>query len=77
MKCPRCNGTGEVPGLATGEAIRAFREKLGMTQLELSEVVGRSRAQIANIESGRSDLPISMLARFAKALGCSMKDLVL
>lgn len=62
------------PGV--GDMIRAHRAALDMTQQQLSELVGRSRAQIANIESGRSDIPLSALARFAQAFKCSMKDLV-
>ena len=47
-----------------------------MTQSELGKIIGMSRTQIANIEIGRSDLPIKTLARFAEAFNVSMKDLV-
>ena len=78
MKCPHCNGTGNLaPNEATvGDMILSIRKSKGLTQQELAAKVGFSRAQIANIESGRSDMPISTLRKYADALGCSMKELI-
>ncbi|MDB5448071.1 MAG: hypothetical protein JWQ97_3388 [Phenylobacterium sp.] len=69
MKCPYCNGTGELTAHCPGPLIKATRETLGLTQLELSAAVGLSRAQIANIEAGRSDIPTKTLIAFANAMG--------
>lgn len=78
MRCPHCNGTGELLGAqeTTGALILAHRRERNMTQSELGQIIGMSRTQIANIEIGRSDLPIKTLARFAEAFNVSMKDLV-
>jgi transcriptional regulator with XRE-family HTH domain len=76
VKCPYCNGTGELADPFVGALILAQRKALNLTQEQLSERVGLSRAQIANVENGRSDMPLKTLQRFAKALECSMKDLV-
>jgi transcriptional regulator with XRE-family HTH domain len=59
-----------------GSLILATRRAKAMTQEELGIAVSLSRAQIANIEIGKSDLPTKTLARIAQALGVSMKDLV-
>lgn len=76
--CPRCGGTGEVhdKSAGVGDIIAAYRQRLNLTQEDLSKRVGKSRSQIANIEAGRSDLPISTLKKFAEAFGVSVKDLV-
>lgn len=76
--CPHCDGSGRLPlGRASvGTMILAARKKSGMTQEELSRKVMLSRAQIANVEGGRSDMPIKTLVRFAEALGVPTKDLV-
>lgn len=77
MKCPRCGGSGDLPDASVhvGDMIRLQREARGWTQQILAERVGRSRAQVANLESGRSDIPVSGLQKFAAAFGCPMKDL--
>jgi transcriptional regulator with XRE-family HTH domain len=78
MKCPRCKGSGEVPEeqICFGDLLRSRREDLRMTQEELASKVGLSRSQIANLEVGRRDTSVKMLAVFAQALECRAKDLI-
>ena len=78
MKCPHCNGTGELAAEAIhpGALLLAQRKARDMTQAALATLIGMSRTQIANIEIGRSDMPLKTLAKFALALGVSMKELV-
>ena len=78
IPCPHCEGTGQLPlnGATVGDMILAARKAKKMRQEDLAAGVGLSRAQIANIESGRSDVPMRTLARFAEALGTTMRDLV-
>ena len=59
-----------------GDMILARRKASGMTQDELSKKVGLSRAQIANVEGGRSDIPLKTLNRFTEALKCAPRDLL-
>ena len=78
IKCPHCRGTGKIEAdkATIGDMILCIRDKKSMTQADLAGKVGLSRAQIANIEAGRSDITIRGLAKFAAAFGCAMKDLV-
>lgn len=55
-----------------GARIKARRDYLGMTQLEMSQKIFTSRANYARYESGEVDLNISMIERIGKALRCSM-----
>lgn len=78
IRCPHCEGSGRllIERTTIGDMILAARKKSGLTQDELSKKVLLSRAQVANIESGRSDLPMKTLQRFADAFGCSLRDLI-
>lgn len=78
MKCPYCDGSGKLEGSSVhfGVLLTAARKAKGLTQLQLAEQVGRSRAQIANLEVGRGDIPLGQVIRIAEALGISAKDLV-
>lgn len=78
MKCPHCSGTGELKPeeISVGTMVLAFRKAAGITQDELSRSCGLSRGQIANLETGRTDVPTLTLRRIADALGCSAKELI-
>jgi transcriptional regulator with XRE-family HTH domain len=78
MKCPYCDGSGELKPEAVhfGTLLLIQRRAKGFTQEQLAEKVGRSRAQIANLESGRGDVPLKQVMRMAEALGISAKELV-
>ena len=56
-----------------GEMLRERRKKLGMTQKELAERVGRERTYINRIEKGETDLQLSSFIRIADALGLTIK----
>jgi transcriptional regulator with XRE-family HTH domain len=78
IKCPHCKGIGQIQmkEATVGDMILGVRNAKSWTQEKLAGSVGLSRAQIANIEGGRSDVPLKTLKRFADALGCTMRDLV-
>lgn len=76
MRCPHCDGTGELPEPGFGAMVLARRKKLGLTQAEVSVKCGLGRAQIANIEAGRTDVPTKTLIRIAEALNCRPGDLL-
>src|SRR3989454_11941136 len=53
-----------------GRAVRTARERLDLTQAELAQRVGVSRAAIAEIEAGRIRQPrAAVFARLSAALG--------
>lgn len=75
-ECPHCKGTGQIQNPTIGTLILAARQNACMTQDELARAVRKSRAQVANIEGGRTDFPTGMLFEFAKALNCEARDLI-
>ncbi len=57
--------------------IAFLREKAGLTQLELSRLVGVTESTIQNWESGRTGTDhIERIVRFCKALNCRVEDLI-
>lgn len=76
MKCPHCNGTGELETFGIGDLLKAQRKVAKLTQEDLAAKSSISRAQIANIEAGRSDIPVKTLMRLADAIGCKAGDLL-
>ncbi len=57
--------------------IALLREKAGLTQLELSRLVGVTESTIQNWESGRTGTDhIDRVIRFCKALNCRVEDLI-
>lgn len=57
-----------IDGGNLGCRIKHLRQEHGFTQSELSNLVGLSRAQIANIESGRMVTKLSKLMEFCTIL---------
>ncbi|MBF2066729.1 MAG: helix-turn-helix transcriptional regulator [Calothrix sp. C42_A2020_038] len=57
--------------------IAILRERAGLTQLELSRLVGVTESTIQNWESGRTGTDhIERIVKFCKALGCQVEDLI-
>ncbi|MBV6624930.1 MAG: helix-turn-helix transcriptional regulator [Rivularia sp. (in: Bacteria)] len=57
--------------------IAFLREKAGLTQLELSRLVGVTESTIQNWESGRTGTDhIQRIIKFCKALNCQVEDLI-
>lgn len=59
-----------------GLAIRHHRDEMGVSQEGLAEIIGCHRNYVGLLERGEQNVTIDMLARVAKALGCSVTDLV-
>ena len=54
MDCPYCKGTGVCEATFSAR-LRAGRQNRKMTQEELAPLLGVSRPQLANLETGRSE----------------------
>ena len=60
----------------TGGAIKALREKKGLTQAQLGEILAVSDKAVSKWETGRGLPDISLLESLAKALGVSVPELL-
>lgn len=57
--------------------IREYREKIGYTQEQLSEIVGISRPYLSALENGRKKNPsITLLKKMAKVLNTTVNLLI-
>ena len=56
--------------------LRAAREAAGLTQRELASRTGSSQNHVCEIEVEARNVTLTMVARFAQALGVSELDLV-
>lgn len=59
-----------------GRRIKALREKMNLTQESLAESIGLSRASLANYESGKQAIQISVLYKVAKILKAEICDIL-
>ena len=55
-----------------GIQIMEARKKKNLTQLQLSELSGVNRTNIAKIETGRYNVSIDILSRICDALSCEI-----
>lgn len=58
-----------------GDVLKSAREKAGLTQMELSNKVGVSRAYYADVERGRYTPSLKVLSRLADILGIDLNFL--
>lgn len=66
-----------VERLIDGEnTITVWREHRGMTISALAEKAGLSQSYLSQIESGKREGKVTMLARLARALAVDLDDLV-
>lgn len=59
-----------------GKIVRSKRNALGISQEKLAEIAGLHFTYVSSVERGERNLSLSNIAKLAKALGCSMKDLM-
>lgn len=57
-------------------SIKGWRKRKGITQQELAEIIGTTPASISRYENGERKLDLETAAKIAKALGCTVDDLV-
>lgn len=59
-----------------GAAIRANRERQGLSQRKLALMIGSNQTHIWQIETGQVSVGIDLLCRIADSLGIRVKDLI-
>lgn len=59
-----------------GQSIRAIREKAGITQELAAERADLHPIYYGNVERGRNNISVISLARIARALKCSVRDII-
>lgn len=59
-----------------GEYLKQYRINNGLTQADLAVRLSVSQNAISQYEAGKRHPPISRISHIAKALGCSVGDLV-
>ena len=69
--CAHCGGTGQVLE-SFAYRLKQAREVKGITQAKLSELIGVSRPQIANIEAGRGNASVPVLIGLSAELGVTV-----
>lgn len=58
-----------------GYRVRSYREKLNLSQSDLSKLSGLNRSYIGSIERGERNVSIENLERIAKGLGIEVWQL--
>lgn len=78
MKCPRCNGSGEIKmGNKLNEKLAYLREVNGLSLREVSKKIDIPNVTIHHIETGRSKNPsVYTVAKLAKVYGISLDELL-
>lgn len=56
--------------------LRYYREKIGLKQEQLGDLVNTSNVQISRLENGERKLSLEWLERLAPHLNCSPSDLI-
>jgi transcriptional regulator with XRE-family HTH domain len=59
-----------------GERVREFREAAKMTRPDLSKRCGLTVNELTEIERAQTDPPLLTMIAIARAIGCSVADLV-
>ncbi len=60
----------------TGKRIRALREKKGITQRELADLLGVTDAAVSKWEHGKNFPDITLLERLSEVLECTVSELL-
>ena len=78
ITCDKCNGEGDIYRESVYGALRAWREKLGLTQRAVAQAVGiADNTQLSRFESGRftfSEKRIRKLVKFYRQPLTTAKD---
>lgn len=60
--------------LALARSLKARRQKLGISQVELARRLGSSQSRVAKMEAAEKDVSLDLLVRAMLASGANSKD---
>ncbi|MFR6224483.1 MAG: helix-turn-helix domain-containing protein, partial [Lactococcus lactis] len=60
-----------------GKRIKWTRKRVGITQKELANKIGRTESSVQKYENGKVEIPISVLEDIAKELGVSADEFLI
>jgi predicted XRE-type DNA-binding protein len=61
--------------LKLGDAVREFRKKKQMTQVQLAELLQSSQSRVAKVEAADESVSLDLLIRSLLAMGATHQDL--
>lgn len=61
--------------LKLGDAVRSFRKKKHLTQVQLAELLSSSQSRMAKVEAADESVSLDLLIRSLLALGATHQDL--
>ena len=62
--------------IAFGKIAKVKRQELGYSQEKLADLAGLHFTYISSVERGERNISLENMAKIAKALGCTISDLV-
>jgi transcriptional regulator with XRE-family HTH domain len=71
-----CPPLRDADAVTFGTKLREAREAAGLSQAELAKLVNIPQPRLPGLEQGRTDVRLSTIRRFAKALGVPLTDLL-
>ena len=72
----RRKGARDADAVLFGMRLREAREAAGLSQADLAKLVNIPQPRLPALEQGRTDVRLSTIRRFAKALGVQLTDLL-
>lgn len=55
-----------------GRRLQAARQRAGLSQTQVAERLGLTRAHVSHVEGGHRNLTITTMGAFARAIGCTL-----
>lgn len=59
-----------------GNNIKHYREKKGLTQQQLADLTGLNRVYITDVEGGKRNVTLDIMAKFSVGLGVKISTLL-
>lgn len=59
-----------------GNNIKHYREKKGLTQQQLADLTGLNRVYITDVEGGKRNVTLDIMAKFSAGLGVKIGTLL-